>query len=72
VAMPEDPTAEGQKIEIDNIRDVARAQSNGSVIDLSMVQDTMDAEGHVFQIRKSISIRSLDPKKGTFRINSKR
>jgi hypothetical protein len=72
VAMPEDPMAEGQKIEIDNIRDVARAQSNGSVIELSMVQDTMDAEGNVFQIRKSISIRSLDPKKGTFRINSKR
>ncbi len=72
VAMPEDPMAEGQKIEIDNIRDVVHARSNGNVIELSMAQDTMDAEGNVSQIRNSVSVRSLDPKKGTFRINSKR
>ncbi len=72
VAMPEDPMQDGQKIELDNVRDVVRAQSNGNTIQYSVVQDTMDAEGNITQLRKTITVRSVDPKKGTFRITPKR
>ncbi len=72
VAMPEDPTADGQKIELDHVRDVVRARSNGNRIEFSVVQDTMDAEGSVTQLTKTLIVRSLNPKKGTFRITPKR
>jgi hypothetical protein len=72
VAMPEDPTADGQKIELDYVRNVVRAQSKGSVIQFSVVQDTMDAEGKVSQLGRTITVRSLNPKKGSFQISPKR
>jgi hypothetical protein len=68
VAMPEDPNEDGQKIELDYIRDVVRAQSKGNGIEFSVVQDSMDAEGKVFQLKKTSHVRALNPKKGTFRI----
>jgi len=72
VAMPEDPMQDGQKIELDYVRDVVRAQSKGNVIQFSVVQDTLDAAGKVVTLGKTITVRSLDPKKGTFRITPKR
>jgi hypothetical protein len=72
VAMPEDPMQSGHKIELDNVRDVVRAQSNGKAIQFSVVQDTMDAEGNITQLGKTITVRSIDPKKGTFRVTPRR
>jgi hypothetical protein len=72
VAMPEDPMQDGQKIELDYVRNVVRAGSKGNVVQLSVVQDTMDAEGKVVTLGKTITIQSLSPKKGTFRITPKR
>jgi hypothetical protein len=68
VAMPEDPNEDGQKIELDYVRSVVRAQSKGNLIQFSVVQDSMDAEGKVVQLGKTTYIRALNPKKGTFRI----
>ena len=56
----------------DYVRNVVRAGSKGNVVQLSVVQDTMDAEGKVVTLGKTITIQSLSPKKGTFRITPKR
>ena len=71
IAMPEDPTEDGQKIELDTVRDVARVQTRGNKVEVTLVQDTLDAEGSVIQKRKLLEIRSLNPKTGTFRIQSR-
>jgi hypothetical protein len=72
VAMPEDPTADGQKIELDYVRNVVRASSKGNVIQFSIVQDSMDKDGNIVQIGRTLRVKSLNAKKGTFEIRNTR
>lgn len=67
VAQPEEPV-EADLIELDYIRDVKLVQTKSGQAQITVVQDSMKDDGTVFQIKKVIYVRSIDPKKGTFSI----
>jgi hypothetical protein len=68
VSVSEDPTQDGQRIEIDNVRAVLGAKSVGGCVEIRVLQDSQDIQGRNFQIQKTLSVRPLDQKKGTFRL----
>ena len=67
VAQPEEPV-EADLIELDYIRDVKLVQNKSQQVQITVVQDSMKEDGTVFQIKKVIYVKSVDPKKGTFSI----
>lgn len=67
VAQPEEPI-EADLVELDYIRDVKLVENKSSQAQITVVQDSMKEDGTVFQIKKVIYVRSVDPKKGTFSI----
>lgn len=71
VAQPEDPSMEAHKIELDYIRDVKVVQNKSLQAQITVVQDTMNENGDVRQIKKVIYVRSVDAAKGTFSVNIK-
>ncbi len=71
VAVTEDPTQDAHKIELDYIRDVKLVQNKSEQAQITVIQDTMNENGDVRQIKKVIYVRAIDAKKGTFSVNIK-
>lgn len=71
IAVSENPTEEADRIDLANIRDVKLVQNKSEQAQITVIQDTMDADGNVKQVTKVIYVRSVDADKGTFSVNIK-
>jgi len=70
VAVSEDRSKESHRLNLDNIRDVVKVENQGKAAQITVIQDTFDANDNVIQIIKVITVKSIN-KFGTFSIDIK-